>query len=632
MAQSTALADTLAARLAEGLAAHQAGRLADAERRYDAVLAEAPGHFDALHLSGVLMVQTGRPGAAAERLQRAARADPGAAAPLVNLAAALNQLGRHDAAIASAARALALEPLNAGAHSNQGSALLALGRPGEALASYDRALSIDPTSADGWYNRANALRDLSRADEALAAYDRAIALRPGYLEALNNRAAVLSALDRHEAALASYDAALAAWPGSAATHANRAKTLNDLKRADEALAAAERALALKPDDAEAHNHRGVALLELRRPVEALAACERALALRPGYAEAHNNIGIILYDLRRPADAVAAFDQALALRPAFPVARFNRATALLAAGDLKRGFQAFYSRWDSLGGDGPVPRLPGLLWEGEDLAGKSILVLSEQGFGDTLQFVRYVPRLVEAGARVTVLTNPPLVTLLRSIPGIEVTGALPADAMYDFQVAMMCLPRVFGTTLETIPGETPYLAADLAKAGRWAARLAALGDGPKVGLVWAGASRKHDLGAFALDRRRSLALDQLAPLADVPGVGFVSLQKDEPALQARHPPAGLRLVDFATELGDFADTAAVVAGLDLVISVDTSVAHLTGALGKPVWILSRYEGCWRWLNGREDTPWYPTARLYHQRAPGDWAEVIARVAGDFGRLR
>ena len=274
----------------------------------------------------------------------------------------------------------------------------------------------------------------------------------------------------------------------------------------------------------------------------------------------------------------------------------------------------------------LPRVAAPDWEGEPLAGRSILVFSEQGFGDGLQFVRYVPQLAAMAGRVTLLTERPLEPLFAaSLPGAQVAVRLPEGAAFDCKVAMMCLPRLFGTTLASVPADAPYLAVDADAAARWATRLAALPPGLRVGLVWAGASRRHNPGASAIDARRSVSLAQFAPLAAASGAQFVSLQVGEPSAEAAEPPPGMVLTDWTDELRDFADTAALIAGLDLVITVDTAVAHLAGALGKPVWILSRYDGCWRWLKDREDSPWYPTARLFHQDSPGDWDNVIGRVA-------
>jgi hypothetical protein len=262
---------------------------------------------------------------------------------------------------------------------------------------------------------------------------------------------------------------------------------------------------------------------------------------------------------------------------------------------------------------------------EDLAGKRLFVHWEQGFGDTLQFCRYALAVRARGARVILSVQDPLVRLLRGLdPGIEVIGGAETPQSFDYHCPLMSLPLAVGTTLETIPARTPYLSAAPARTAAWSTRLTAV-TGLKVGLVWAGDPRPHDPASSAIDRRRSIALERLAPLLAEPGVSFFSLQKGSPAGQLADIPAELRPLACMDEAGDFADTAALISNLDLVITVDTAVAHLAGALGKPVWILSRFAGCWRWLLERDDSPWYPTARLFRQAEPGDWGPVIAKVA-------
>jgi tetratricopeptide (TPR) repeat protein len=579
----------------EGLAHHQAGRLDAAAACYAEALGQDSNRFDALHMLGVLRVQTGQPEEGAALIGRAIGLRPGVAAAHANLAAALRLLGRRD----------------------------------EALASVERALAIDPGQARVNFDRATLLVELGRPGAALAGFDAALAAAPDFMEAHNDRGGALIALERPGDALASFEAAIALNPDAAQPHSNRAAALNALERPEDAKAACETAIRLAPDHAGARHNLGTALLKLDRPAEALAAFDEALALAPDVADTHAGRGLALYALRRPAAALASYDAALTLRPDEAQTHFSRAAARLVLGDLPGGFDDYRWRWRLSGTRLRLPDLPCPLWAGEDLAGKAILVHSEQGFGDVLQFVRYLPALAASAARVTLQADPGLARLLRSIPGVEVATSYDADA-HDFHIPLMDMPLVLGTTLATIPGGTPYLAADLADVAVWAARLDPLGPGRRVGLVWAGKSRAHDPAAFAIDKRRSLRLAQFAPLGAVPGARFFSLQKGEPAAEAGAPPPALELVDLTGDLADFADTAALIANLDLVISVDTSVAHLAGALGKPVWILSRFDGCWRWLNGREDSPWYPTARLFHQHTRGDWNEVIARVAEALSR--
>jgi tetratricopeptide (TPR) repeat protein len=460
--------------------------------------------------------------------------------------------------------------------------------------------------------------------EALAGYDRLLGLQPEFAEAWINRGAVLERMRRSAEAAQSFERAAGLRPDMAEAHANLAKALNDLKRSDAALASAGRAVSLAPDSVAAHNHRALALYDLRRLDEALAAADQAVALDPNYPEAHNSRAIILFDLRRLDEAVAACERALAIRPDFAPAHLNRATSLLSLGDLAAGFEEYRWRWQVNGFQPAITRLRPQ-WEGQDLTGKSILVYGEQGFGDHLQFSRYLPLVAAAARRVAFVTEPALLRLFqRSLPGVGVTTVVPDEAAFDLQIALMDLPRAFGTTLETIPAVIPYLDADPFDVARWAQRLADVG-GRKVGMVWAGDTHAGRPAGAAVDRRRSLRLAQLAPLASVDGASFISLQKGEPAAQAMDPPAGFSLLDLTAELRDFSDTAALIETLDLVVAVDTAVAHLAGALGKPVWILSRYEGDWRWLNGREDSPWYPSARMFHQRQAGAWDEVVDRVA-------
>jgi hypothetical protein len=367
---------------------------------------------------------------------------------------------------------------------------------------------------------------------------------------------------------------------------------------------------------------GTALHRQQRYDEAVAAYAEALRRNPNHVNACTNLGVALAEQGRMRLALVLHDAALALAPGNAAVRCNRALALLAAGDLARGFAEYEWRWQV---PGMLPHgVAGPCWQGEDPAGRTILVHDEGGYGDTLQFVRYVPLLAARGARVVLCVQPPLVRLLARLPGPAVVlarGTEPPD--YDLHCPMLSLPHGFSTTLESVPARVPYLPVDAAKAAAWRAKLA--GAGLRVGVVWAGASRPGMAAMRAMDARRSLPAGALTALAGIAGVRFVSLQKDQV------PPAQLDMADPMPDCADFDDTAAVVAGLDLVIAVDTAVAHLAGALGRPVWLLSRYDACWRWLHGRRDNPWYPGLRLYRQTAPGEWAPVLRELAADLRAL-
>ena len=615
-----------------GLVLKKLGRPEEALASYDRALAIRPDFADALNNRGNMLKELKRPEEALASYDEALAIRPELAEILNNSGSLLRDLHRPQEALARYDRALAIRPDFAEALNNRGIALQDLGRPAEALASYDKALAIRPDYAEALNNRGIALQALERPDEALASYDKALTIRPDYAEALNNRGSALQALTRPEEALASYDRALAIQPDYAEALNNRGNMLQKLGRLDEAVASYDRALAIRPDHAEALSNRGAALHDLNRPEEALASYDRALAIRPDYPEAFNNRGVALHELRRPEEAIASFEQALALRPDYAEAHFGRSLVLLLRGEYAEGWREFEWRWKGGTAEKMRPRdFAEPQWQGEDVSGKTLLLHAEQGFGDTLQFCRYAA-LIDATARVILEVPRPLVRLCSSLPGIAgvVAAGDPLPA-FDLHCPLLSLPRAFGTTVETIPGKVPYLTADPEQVAAWRERLDALPGCLRVGLVWAGSPRPSFRSANAIDRRRSTTLAQFAPLAAVPGASFVSLQKGAAAEQTRSSPPGLVIHDWTDELQDFADTAALIEALDLVISVDTSVVHLAGALAKPVWIVNRFDSCWRWMLDREDSPWYPTARLFRQRRRGDWDEMIGRMAAELARI-
>ncbi len=427
---------------------------------------------------------------------------------------------------------------------------------------------------------------------------------------------------RMAAAEAAFRTLARSAPDDAEALNNLAAVFNATQRHAEAEAACRAVLARQPAFWAAWGNLGTALHSQQRYGEAMHAYVAAVRLNPGHVNAWTNLGVALAEQGMLEQALAVHAAAVERAPHDPAIRANHALALLAAGDLARGFAENEWRWQV---PGMLPHgMEGPCWQGEGPAGRTILVHDEGGFGDTLQFVRYVPLLAARGARVVLRVQPPLVSLLRRMPGpVAVLGRDEAVPEYDLHCPMLSLPRCFGTTLQSVPAQLPYLQADAAKAASWRARLD--GQGLRVGLVWAGASRPGMPVAHAMDARRSLPAEALMPLAGIAGVRFVSLQKD------RTPPPWLPMADPMPACADFDDTAAVVAGLDLVIAVDTSVAHLAGALGRKVWLLSRYDMCWRWLHGRRDSPWYPGLLLYRQPAPGEWWPVLREVAEDLRAL-
>jgi len=409
--------------------------------------------------------------------------------------------------------------------------------------------------------------------------------------------------------------------------------LHQAGRNAEAVPCCREALRLRPNFVEAHNNLGNALRDLGRADEAEASYAAALALRPTYVEAHYNRGNAFAALGKVEAAERATREALRLRPDYVRGHISLGMHLLLAGRLDEGWAEYEWRWRSTTDGFPDQR--GFVqprWDGERLDGRVLLLHAEQGFGDTLQFCRYAPLAVaRAGGRVVLEVPRALARLMTTLPGVDQVVA-EGDPLPNFDVycPLLSLPYTFGTTLDTIPGTSPYLGAEAVPAAQWRSRLATL-PGLRVGLVWAGNPRRSQPTATAIDMRRSVTLQHLAPLASTQGVSFVSLQKGAGAAQAFAAPAGMLLHDWTHELGDFADTASLIEGLDLVIGVDTAVIHLAGALGKPTWMLNRFDTCWRWLLGRDDSPWYPSLRQFRQPKPADWGSVLAEVRGALDAL-
>jgi tetratricopeptide (TPR) repeat protein len=588
----------------QAFALHQGGQVTRARALYEEVLRLRPRHFDALHLSGVIAAQS-------------------------------NDLSKAHKLIS---KAIALDPHHAliyAAHRNLGLVLKQMQRLEAALLSFNRAIAHRADFAEAYFDRATALLQLERLEAALADFERVIALKGDHAESHYHRAQVLLQLQRPAPALPSIERAIELMPGNAEAHCHRGNALAALGRHEEALASFERALALQPNHAGVCYNRANLLKQMSRWPQALASYEQALAINPDYAEAHVNRGVLLHEQRQLGAALAAYERALAIRPRHAGARFNRACLLLLRGEYERGWEEFEWRWQSgWGGRAAEPRRPSQpQWTGtQPLAGKSILLHAEQGLGDTLQFCRYVPLVAQLGARVILEVQPPLLGLLSRLQGVwRLRLAEDPISPADYHCPLMSLPRALGTTLTTIPAPRVYLCCDAQKARFWEQQLG-FRQRPRVGLVWSGGFRRDHPELWAVNERRNIPLVQLAELLRS-DVEFFSLQKGQPAQaelerwRATVQPG--QIIDHTAWLHDFDDTAALIEQLDLVISVDTSTAHLAGALGKPVWILNRFDGCWRWLLDRRDSPWYPSARLYRQPAPGDWHGVIEQAAADLG---
>jgi tetratricopeptide (TPR) repeat protein len=541
-------------------------------------------------------------------------------------AVALHQQGRLREAEKLYARVLKAAPDHFDAMHLCGLAKAQAGQMGEAYRLMAGALKLNPQAGDAWMNLANVLHALKRDAEALDCLDKALALRPGDTNALENRGNALLALGRAQEALACFDAVLMRDPRHGGALIGRGSALASLGRPDQALAAFDAALAVMPGHPGALYNRGNALFDLGRYAEAIAAFDRALAAAPNHAQAWNNRGRALQALDRHADAVASFARAIEQQRDYADAHTNRALSLLTLGDLQRGFAEYEWRWQRTGMRDTRRSYGKPLWLGEyPLPRKTILLTAEQGLGDTIQFARYVPLLVKSGARVVLEAPPELKPLLENLDGVASCHArgdqLPA---YDVHCPLGSLPLALKTEPATIPADIPYLRADGARIAKWRQRLDAL-PGKRVALAWAG-----NVG-HANDRNRSIELKLLEPLLALEGVSFLSIQRelrgDDAAVLARHA----NVSNHGGELSDMADTAALLTLADLTISVDTSVVHLAGALGRPVWVLLPFAPDWRWTLNGEMSPWYPQARLFRQPVLGDWPSVVAAVCAELARL-
>ncbi len=522
------------------------------------------------------------------------------------------------------ARAGAMEALL-----TRGNHLMDHGEPSEAIAAYRDLVTLAPQFGPGYRNLALALERDGRLTEALSVCGRAVELQPDDLEAYLVMARLLLGLERTDQAISMYQLAALAAPGRSDVQTSLAAALTRQERLDEASAACQRAIELSPQNVGAYLNLGIIRGRKDDLEGAVAASRQAVSLDPNCPEGFTNLGIALSNLGQGQAAIEASGRAIELRPDDPMLHYNHAMLLLLAGDLKAGFREFEWRLSH-----PAPRFrPGSFdvprWTGEPRNGRTLLIHAEQGLGDTVHFVRFVSAAAATGGPVVLQVQSPLAELLRdTLRGRRDVTVMSRDQSkppFDLHVPLMSLPYVLGTTLATIPAEAPYLKVAAAKVAEWRQRLAQYA-GLRVGVVWAGnPGHLHD-------RKRSLSAGLVLPHLLIPGIQLFSLQKDPraddgPVLEQL---AGA-VVDLEPLLTNFTETAAAASAMDLVITVDTAVAHMAGALGKPTWILLPHIPDWRWLRERADTPWYPTVRLFRQPGPKDWASVLDRLPGELERF-
>ena len=644
-----------------GASSCRLGHADDAERHWRRCLRIAPGYVEVYESFGALLKARGRLSAAKAIYRQLIAMRPEHADAHNQLGAVLHAQGHHEEAEVSYRRALSLRPDHAEAHYNHGVVLQTLRRLHEAEAAYRETLRRLPAHAQAHNNLGNVLMDLGRVDEADAAYRDALSIQPHYPEALNNLAGALKAAQRLTEAELACRLALTMRPDYAEAHVNLGAALTDLARLPEAESAYRKAIALCADYAEAHYNLGITLFKLERMEEAAAAYREAVRLRPDIAPAYNNLGCVLRLLDCLPEAVEAFEQALStdpdlaeahynlgaalaqltrlpeaesayrralsLRADYGDARFGLATLLLSMGRFEEGWPLYECRYQQTGfvHRQTAQRLSCPQWQGDALSGRSLLVWQEDGLGDMLQFSRYFALLKAQGAaHIAFACAPALHRLMTRVDGVDSvlhhdTAAARASD-YDCWTSLLSAPLHLRTTVDTIPRPV-RLAAEESLVEKWRPVLDALPPGRKIGLVWKGNAKHHN------DANRSIpSLVTLAPLWSVAGLSFVSLQKGQGEDEARHPPPDQPLLHVGSMVTDLADSAAIVAQLDLVICVDTSIAHLAASLGKPCWVmLPEKDVDWRWMYERSDSPWYPhTLRLFRRERGEEWTAVVERV--------
>jgi len=613
--------------LQAALAQYRAGNPLDAEKLCRQVLSREPNNVDALNLLGGCLYKTEKLSEAIDVYQRIAALKPNLPEVHNNLGGCLQRNGRLADAIAAFKTAIKLKPDFSVAKSNLaaayfewGNALSAKGQTDEAVAAFQSVIRLKPDLAESYNNLGAALKDAGRVDEAAAALRQAIRLKPDLADAHNNLGNALREKGQVDEAIAAHQQAIRLKPDYPEAHNNLGNALGAKGQLDEAIAAYRQAIRLKPDYAGAHSNLGNALGDIGQLEEAIASQRQAVRLKPDFAEGHYNLGNALKEMGQVDEAIISYRQALALNPNSPEAHLGLALSLLARGDLGRGLGEYEWRWKSKDFPSPRRNFAEPQWDGSPLEGRTFLLHAEQGFGDAIHFIRYLPMVEQMGGRIVIECPTELQRLFQTIAGrceIVIRGQpLPP---FDLHCPILSLPFALKSTLESIPAEVPYLFPDPELLESWRKRLGDSAAGLKVALAWAGNPIVKG------DQTRSMSLDRLAALSEARGATFYSLQKGAAARQADQPPAGMPLVNLAPELHDFADTAAAMCLMDLVITTDTSVAHLAGALGRPVWVMLRFMPDWRWFLDREDSPWYPTMRLFRQTTPGDWSGVVQRIA-------
>ena len=597
---------------------YSSGNLEAVVKQASSLTEQYPDAFVVWNILGAANKGLGKTVEASEAFKKATELNPTYADGHSNLGVTLQEQGKLEEAIEAYTKALSLKPDYADAHYNMGGALQEHGKLDEAVEAFNKALTIKPEYAEAYNNMGVTLKEQGKLDEAMASFNKALAIKSDYAEAYNNMGTVLKDQGKLEKAIASYNKALSLKPDYAKAYNNMGVTLQEQGKLDEAIEAYKMALAIKSEYAEAYNNMGTVLKDQGKLDEAIEAYKMALAIEPDYAEAYNNMGSAFQDQGKLEKAIASFNKALSLKPDNAETYTNMGLTYLCKGSLEEGFKFNEYRFKKQKVPTRAPREK-LHWNGsEPIKGKEFLVYEEQGLGDIIQFCRYLPTLVKQGAKVTFKVTQKLHAILQTMDsGVTLSTTDADEGQIDFEAPLMSLPHLFKTHLKTIPSMNPYLYANHGRTKTWGERLHT--DRFKIGICWQGSKSKIDIG-------RSFPLSLFEGISKAPNVELISLHKGEGEHQIKDISFDLTTLgaDFDADQDAFLDTAAVMMNCDLIITSDTAIAHLAGALGCQTWVALKHVPDWRWMLDRSDSPWYPTMTLYRQKNPGDWACVFEAI--------
>ena len=609
--------DDYEAHLNIGNSFKELGKFEEAESSYRTSISLKPDYAIAHSSLGLILQKQGKLYESTECLQRSITLDPTNVDTLNNLGTALSKQVKYDEAVQIYKRALELKPDEYRVHSNLASALKCSGKFENALISCNKAIELKPDYAEAHNNLGTILQESGQIENAITSYNNAIELKPDNPEYLSNLGSALKELNRFDEAIECCKRSIAIKPDYAEAYNNLGTVLQEECRFDDAIANYKHAIKLKPDNVMAHSNLGTTLQEKGKTEDAVLHCRLAITLDPDHARLHNNLGAVLQKQERIDEAITCYDRAIELDPDYAEAHLNRSFALLLTGNFKEGW--IENEWRLRTKAHSLRRFLKQKWDGSPLNGKTILVHAEQGFGDTIHFIRYLPMVKAHGGQVVFECHKSMHRLLRNYVGIDkiIERRAEQDINFDTHIPLLSLPGIFDTTLDSIPSDTPYVTADPGISQLFSLRF---GNDYnfKIGIVWTGNSENKK------DHIRSCTLADFNPLLDIQGTTFYSLQKESASVEADSTLRDMKIINLDNQLKDFADTAAAISNLDLIISVDTAVVHLAGALGKPVWNLLHFAPDWRWLLKRDDSPWYPEMRLFRQTRLNNWTDLFKQV--------